>query len=252
MEEFLEINTVRLEKLNNDEFTQFIKSVLAMVENTTIEKLHIKPTIIDALHKCQEELTEASRQNRQNEETTNINQLDKQRGKLVVFLLTSFRNERQNVIEDRKEAAIALYSVSKNFLGIQSLPARQKTQTISALLKDLSKESHKKHIITLGLSEAVESLEKYNLQCQKLIDSRSATQSYNSKTNTKKIRKDASALYRLLTRFASASYLLNNSKENTTFIELINKLIADTMTENKKRLAQISSNKKTMNISTDK
>lgn len=243
MEKYLDINPIRLEKLNNDEFAQFIKSMLTMVEEATPEKLGVQASILNKLRKCLEDLTEASRQNRQNEETTNINHLDKERGKLVVFLLTTFRNEKRNVIKTRKEAANALQIVSKNFSGIQSLPARQKSQTISALLKDLSKEGNKKHIDTLGLSEALASLEKYNEQCQKLIDSRAATQTSNAKINTKKIRKEASAWYRLLARFASASYLLHNSKENTTFLELLNKLIADTMTANKQRLVQSSANK---------
>ena len=124
-----------------------------------------------------------------------------------MFLLTTFRNEKRNVIETRKEAANALQIVSKNFSGIQSLPARQKSQTISALLKDLNKEGNKKHIDTLGLSEALASLEKYNEQCQKLIDSRAATQTSNAKINTKKIRKEASAWYRLLARFCFCKLL---------------------------------------------
>ena len=35
MEKYLDINPIRLEKLNNDEFAQFIKSMLTMVEEAT-------------------------------------------------------------------------------------------------------------------------------------------------------------------------------------------------------------------------
>ena len=64
MEKYLDINPIRLEKLNNDEFAQFIKSMLTMVEEATPEKLGVQASILNELRKCLEDLTEASRQNR--------------------------------------------------------------------------------------------------------------------------------------------------------------------------------------------
>ena len=112
----LEINSIRLEKLNNDEFAQFIKVTLNLVQDVTLEKIGIQKELYESLQKRLDDLTEATRQSRQNDETHKIADLDKVRGKLVVFLLSSFRNERGNVVaKNRKEAASALYSLTKNF-----------------------------------------------------------------------------------------------------------------------------------------
>ncbi len=243
MEELLDVKPARIEKLNNDEFAQFISSVLTLVEEASLEKLNLKQTLIDTLKRYQDDLTEASRQSRYNEETNKIIELDKQRGRLVVFLLTTFRNERNNVVVSRKEAAFALYNLSKNFSGIQSLPSRQKTQSINAFLKDLSSSVAKQHIDTLGVSEAITSLSDINAECQKLIEGRAENQISLVTINTRTVRKEASKLFRLLTRYASATQLLMKSKESTNFINLLNKLITDTMNANKQRLAQLGSSK---------
>ncbi len=243
MEELLDVKSARLEKLNNDEFAQFISSVLTLVEETTLEKLNLKQSLIDTLKKYQDDLTEASRQSRYNEDTNKIVELDKQRGRLVVFLLNTFRNERNNVVEIRKESANILYNISKNFSGIQLLPSRQKTQSINAFLKDLSSGIAKQHIDTLGVSEAITSLSDMNTECQKLIEGRAENQLSSVMINTRTVRKEASKLFRLLSRYVSATYLLTESKESANFINLLNKLITDTTNANKKRLAQSNINK---------
>ena len=216
----LEINSIRLEKLNNDEFAQFIKVTLNLVQDVTLEKIGIQKELYESLQKRLDDLTEATRQSRQNDETHKIADLDKVRGKLVVFLLSSFRNERGNVVaKNRKEAAFALYSLTKNFSGIQSLPLRQKTHTINALLKDLQKP------------------ENHNQQCENLIQGRADSQLSVVKISSRIPRKEATELYRWLIKYAYATYLLHQNEENTSFIVRLNKLIVDTTLANKQRLA---------------
>ena len=234
----LEINSIRLEKLNNDEFAQFIKVTLNLVQDVTLEKIGIQKELYESLQKRLDDLTEATRQSRQNAETHKIADLDKVRGKLVVFLLSSFRNERGNVVaKNRKEAASALYSLTKNFSGIQSLPLRQKTHTINALLKDLQKPENQKHIETLGLSDSVSTLLDYNQQCENLIQGRADSQLSVVKISSRIPRKEATELYRWLIKYAYATYLLHQNEENTSFIVRLNKLIVDTTLANKQRLA---------------
>ena len=152
--------------------------------------------------------------------------------------MSSFRNERGNVVaKNRKEAASALYSLTKNFSGIQSLPLRQKTHTINALLKDLQKPENQKHIETLGLSDSVSTLLDYNQQCENLIQGRADSQLSVVKISSRIPRKEATELYRWLIKYAYATYLLHQNEENTSFIVRLNKLIVDTTLANKQRLA---------------
>lgn len=240
MDKIVEINGIRVEKLNNDEFAQFIKTTINLIEEATLDKLTIRPGWLQLLKRYLDDLTEASRQNRQSSETESISVLDKKRGQLVVLLLSSFRNERNHILENRKEAATYLYHLTRNFAGTQSLPTRQKSQTISALLKDLRKPLEAEYISTLGLTEVVDTLYEYNSECQRLIESRAESQISEVKINTKKVRLEASKLYRGIVKYAFATNLLHPTKESSNFVGLLNKLISDTMLANKQRLAQAS------------
>ena len=57
----LEINSIRLEKLNNDEFAQFIKVTLNLVQDVTLEKIGIQKELYESLQKRLDDLTEATR-----------------------------------------------------------------------------------------------------------------------------------------------------------------------------------------------
>lgn len=241
MKTIVEINSLRVEKLNNDEFTQFIKSAINLMEDATLEKLNINQEWITTLKKHTEDLTEASRQSRYSAETQNINAIDRKRTKLLALLLSDFRNERNHINASRQEAANYLYKVTRNFAGTQRVPLRQKSQTISALIKDLKKPQEQTHLQTLGLAEVVEKLNEYNQECQTLIESRAETQVSEEKINTKQVRLAATKLYRDLTKYAFATNLLHPTTESGNFITLLNKLISDTAAANKQRRVQTSS-----------
>lgn len=238
MEQIIEITPLRYEKLNNDEFAQFIKSTINLVEDASLEKLYVQQEWINALKKHTDDLTEASRQSRYSAETQNIKVLDKKRSKLVVLLLTDFRNERNHINQQRSEAATYLYQATKNFSGIQSVPIRQKSQTISALLKDLKKPTETTHLETLGLTEVVQKLEEYNQECQTLIESRAETQVSEVKIKTRVVRTQATKQFKALLKYAFAANLLHPTTESTNFINRLNKLVSDTNTANKQRLSQ--------------
>lgn len=239
MDKITEIAAIRLEKLNNDEFAQFLKSTINLIEDTTLEKLNIKQEWITSLKKHTDDLTEASRQSRYSAETQNIKSLDKQRGRLVVFILSAFRNERHHIDENRRIAATHLYKVTKNFSGIQGLPFRQKSQSISALVKDLKKSSEVGNVETLGLTGIVQSLEEKNQECQNLIESRAETQISEVKISTKQVRLEATKVYKGLMKYAFATNLLHPTTKTENFINLQNKLVTDTMFANKQRLSLV-------------
>lgn len=240
MDKIVEISSIRFERLNNDEFAQFIKTLINLAEEASLEKVGVKQEWITLLKGYVDDLTEASRQSRLSSETQSISMLDKQRGQLVVFLLSSFRNERNHILENRKEAGSYLYKLTRNFAGIQSLPTRQKSQTISALLKDLKKPHEATLVETLGLTQVVEKLTEYNQEYQRLVESRAEKQIKNVKINTKRVRLEATKVYRGVVKYAFATNLLHQTQESASFVELLNKLISDTMAANKQRLAQVS------------
>ena len=238
MKAFLDVKSVKLEQLNNDEYAQFVKSVLNLVQNASLEKLSVEQEVYDALQSYHENLTEATRQSRFSNETKDITQLDRQRCDYLIFLLSSFRFEQKNAIAERREAAAMLHKNMKRYSGIQALPLRQKSQTIEGFLKDITKPEFEKYVNTLGISQTITSLTEVNKECQKLIEGRAESQVTNKPINTKKVRKEATKLYRYVTRCASSSHAVFQSSESANFITLLNKLITDTMNANKQRTTQ--------------
>lgn len=237
------IKAIALERLNNDEYAQFIKGVLNLVVNATLEKLAVSEELFEATRKNLELLTEASRQSRLSQETERIVQIDRQRSDVLLFLLSSFRFEQKNVEETRKEAASILYKEFKNYVGTQSLPTRQKSQAIDAFLKDLNKAQFETHIRTLGLQKSVKALVDYNQEYQRLVEGRAENQIANTLINVKKTRKDTNPLYKEIIKYAYSMNVIHPSVETANFIVLLNKLIDDTMSANKQRISQLTTSK---------
>ncbi|AVM55325.1 DUF6261 family protein [Capnocytophaga sp. oral taxon 864] len=240
----IDISLPNVSKLNNDEYAQFIKGVVKLVNTTTVEKLGVKPELITAIEKNLDLLTEASRQSRSSKESENINRLDKQRNELLSYLLSSFRLGKKSSLQTQKDSAQILYLEFKNYKGVASLPTRQKSQAIDALVKDLEKPEIAKHLKTLGISHAVVPLKEANAKYQELVDVRAENQISNKVINVKKVRKETDLLYKDLARFVFANHIINASAETDNFTTLFNKLLDDTINANKQRLAQALITKK--------
>ena len=230
MENIKEIKVVRLEKLSIGEYAQFIKATISLVEKITPEKIGIKPELLSGLKKQSELLTEIIGQSYISKETKE--------------LASSFKVGRNNADRTKKEASVILYDVCKNYIGVQSLPVRTKTQFISSMINDLNKPENKAHIDTLGLSESLTALENNNKAYQNLSEGRAESQLANTFVSFKEVKKATNNLYKVLTKYAFATNLLTPTEESKSFMNLLNKLIEDTHNANKQRLAQAVLSKK--------
>lgn len=249
MKKITDLKAIKITQLNNDEYAQFITGVVNLVQNATPEKIFLTEELFSTLKKKLNDLTNSVRQTRISKETAKITELDKKRGELVVFLLSSFRFEQKNIIKERKEAASFLYKVCKNYLGIQSLPIRQKSHAISGLILDLEKPENKEKLQVLGVTDALNALNQYNQEFQKLIEGRAESQLTNTLPNARKIRKEIDEIYKYITKCAFAMNITNKTEESSNFISLLNKLIEDTSNANKQRLGKITSTKPIKSIS---
>lgn len=245
MKNLTELKAVNLDKLSIGEYSQFIERVVNLIVKATPEKLFLEDDLLPALQEKLVLLTEVIGQSYASQETKQLNELDKERNKLAVFLLSSFRLEKNSIEEDRKKAATELYNISKNYIGVQTFPMRQKTQFINGMTNDLYKAENKKHIVTLGLLKTLDLLDEKNKAYQTLSEGRSESQLANKVVSFKEVKKETNALYRRLTKFAFAGNLLHESAESMNFINLLNKLITETMAANKQRLSQALVSKNT-------
>lgn len=238
MEYAIDISLPNFAKLNNDEYSQLAKGIIKLVEASTIEKLAVKELDFKGLKACVDKLTEASRQTRLSHETEQILALDKQRTELLSYLLSTFRLERKNSLKANKDAATALYKTFKNYTGTQTLPSRQKSQAIDALLKDCTNVSVSQHLEVLRVMHAVNSLKELNKNYQDLVGVRAENQLNAVSINVKEVRKEAVVSMRAILRCALGESVINQSQEANNFLSLSRKLIEDAMIANKQRLAQ--------------
>ena len=234
----IDISLPNVSKLNNDEYAQFVKGIVKLVYAGTIEKLRVEEELVTAIQENVELLTEATK------ESGNMAQLDKKRNEILSYLLSSFKIGKKSAIQSQKEAADILLLEFKNYRKVSTLPTRQKSQAVDALIKDLEKPEIRELLTTLGTINAVAPLKEINAKYQELLDVRAEKQLKNSSSDVKKVRKETEELYRQLTRVVFAYNVINPSTETKNFISLLTKLIEDTMSANKQRLAQAIPNRR--------
>ena len=114
----IDISLPSTSKLNNDEYAQYTKSILKLLETITAEKLGVKEELITSLSKNLDLLTEASRQSRSSKESEKINLLDKKRNELLSYLLSSFKIAKKSSLQAHKESAQTLSLEFKNYKGV--------------------------------------------------------------------------------------------------------------------------------------
>lgn len=244
MDKFIEIKSISLEKLNAGEYAQFLDALVKLVAKTTPEKLNLKEGVFEGLQSSLRLLTESLGQSYVRKETKQLSALDKERSKLAVFLLSSIRLEKKNIDDKRSEAAGVLYDATKNYVGVQSLPVRSKTQFINSMIFDLNKLEYSPLVTILGLAKTLLKLQETNQEYQKISEGRTESQVTSNLVSFNTIKKEVNVLYRTVVKYASATHLLQSSQDTISFIEMLNKIIDQTHHANKQRLGQAQSNKK--------
>lgn len=232
------IKDIKLAKLNNAEYTQFLTLVNKLIEVATPTQLGLDKALVKSFQDNIVKLTDIALQVRASKETESLQELDKNRDKLLVYLLSYISNERKSPVPERETAAKELYITTKAYAGTQNLPYRQETQTIQGLIADLGKDDLNDHIITLGLEKAVQDLAQANSQYQTISLNRADNQASNPVEGVKKYRQSADAQYKEIALRAFAQSVALPVEENANFVKALNKLIEDTDAAYKLRKSQ--------------
>ena len=244
MEKIVKIKDIKLRNFNNAEYTQFLSNTEQLLQTAGAGHLRIDAGLLAEFRDNIQKLTDISFQSRASTETEELAKLDKQRDDLAVYLLAAFRVERKSPIIPRREAAAKLYTITKNYIGVQSLPNRQETQVLEGLVTDLEKPENQMLLINLNLAEVLSQLKNANYEYKRLTAGRADSQILNTVESAKKVRKLTDEQYdELITRAFVASVAFP-SQETKAFVTSINKLIDDTRKAYKQRLAHTKKTEK--------
>ena len=244
----LQVKRINAAKLNNDEYTQFMKEVVTNAVTATIEKLAITEDLLTEMRKKIDNLTEASHQSRVNQSSDSIEGLDKLRSNLLSYLVIEFKNSRKSGVHNEAVAAGALYKEFKNYTSTHNTPKRQKSQIIDSFLKDIDKPENLVNIDILRLAESVKKLKDTNKRYQEMVAGRSEEELNRPRINVRKERKELRDLYLYLIAHAEAKNIVEPSDEAAAFITKTNKLIDDTVRAHSQRVGIAAANKKKNNL----
>lgn len=240
MGSYQKISPIRLGKLNNAEYTNFMNRTLSQALAVGTEKIGASEALIDNITANVNKMTDIVAQSRASVETAQIAEVDKKADELIVYLMATFRTNRTSPIQAMRTAAETLYLKTKPYVGCQTLPQSQQIQKMRGLLADITTTEMTAHITTLGLTAVVDELNIATAQYSILIEQRTASQIANKLDAGKVVRTELDEQYDDLVTIAFITSVATPSKEATDFVVYMNKLIADTETAYNQRVAQRS------------
>ena len=237
MDPILKIKSFNFVKLNNLEYGYFANNFLALMQETTAEKLHVDQRLIDAFADKKNTLDDISEQSTISNETVQINEIDKAADDLVMSLFDTLNAGKKSPVATRKKAATELYNALKPYKTCYRLPQAQEVQSLRGLLVDIKKENLAAHTATLGIEDIVDALEETTQQYGSLLEQRKVNKEAANLGTAKSIRESMYDLYEYITTIAFAFSVAIPSPELTNFVKTTNRLINNTNEDYNRRTA---------------
>lgn len=103
MDPILKIKSFNFVKLNNLEYGYFANNFLALMQETTAEKLHVDQRLIDAFADKKNTLDDISEQSTISNETVQINEIDKAADDLVMSLFDTLNAGKNPLLPPEKK-----------------------------------------------------------------------------------------------------------------------------------------------------
>lgn len=261
MGKYTKIDPAGLGKLNNAEYTNFMNRFYALAfpaSNPTDDGSGSPSEIVlsdgnpslgitgdeqIAFKNDLDLLTDLVSQSRISDETASMQDLDKQRGDLVVYLTTTISQARKSPIATQSATAQSLYNVIKPYIGIARLANQQETAQIQGLLADLSKDTNAANIASLGLSDIVIALREANDEYARLTSQRTSAKAAAMKEDSAAVRARLDERYDDMTTMAFVQSVANPSDEASLFVSEMNALISETTALYNQRMGVARANK---------
>ena len=98
MGSYQKISPIRLGKLNNAEYTNFMSRTLSQALAVGTEKIGVSEALIDNITANVNKMTDIVAQSRASVETAQIAEVDKKADELIVYLMATFRTNRTSPI----------------------------------------------------------------------------------------------------------------------------------------------------------
>ena len=227
-------------QFNNGLHTQYHRELYRAITKEDVQKLHLAEALIKDWEKWIDIAIDVSRESAFSLFTKELTQKNKYRSHLMVYIFKSVRLQRQSPVEAVSKAANILYLQLKPYFGTQNSNHLAKGAYVEGLLLDINKYTAEAQ--TLSLEPAINTLrsinEEYNQLWSKQLD-----ESISRKLPpSREVRKHLDAIYREVSSYIQATYILATKEEDKRMIlalvKILNQITFDLNTTHKLSMSQ--------------
>lgn len=253
------VDNIRLTRLRKGEFATFINRLLALIEEVADSEderpgglslrsakgkgasaIGLSADFVDGMTADAAQLDEQIDESTASDRTPEAEQHERNRDALTSYITMRISQAASLPIAAEAEAGAFLERRVRPYQNITRLPVAEETAKIKGLLIDLRKPECTSHVTTLGLDTYVTELEKENKAYEAAVGQRTSARAQNTTESVEVLRKrlteDVSIISFLAQSFAAAV----PSEEASTFVNKLNRLIAETNAAYNRRIGQSS------------
>lgn len=216
----MKIKDFQLSRLRNGEHFQLHTDFKNLVEKYTAEKLSIKKQfeIYLQLYAHEDEVLEKIRKSAI---TQQISDADALRDTTFKGLIEVVGAAQKHFNAEVREAARKVQILIDAYKDIVKLPYNEETAKIYNLTQELQ-TIYANDITTMKIADWVKELETNNKQFDSLMNQRYEEQFSKTTTNSREIRSQIDACYKMLTDIINTFFIVNPQPEYNDFIEELN------------------------------
>lgn len=200
-------------RLKNNESLTFGREIEAKIEEKGADKLAIDDIFPDYQIKLQsfdDSIVNISK----SFYTSQMNEANKQRGRLHVAILTQIRNFTRHYVEEKRNAALRLLPLADTFVGAQRRSFDDQTSFINNFLQELTSDKYKDDVTLVELDNWIKELKKVNELCASLTMQRTAEYSQKAgKGGTEVTRPIYEKAYNALVEKLNALAMVNGDEK---------------------------------------
>lgn len=220
--------------------TQFQRKQYELIKAEDAQKLNLSAELIKEWKNAIDLEVEIGKQALASVHTAKLKHKDRERDKLLVYLLALIRAQRKSPVESVSKAAERLYIVLKPYTGIQRESMEVKSGHIVGLLVDVAKYTAEQ--TELSIDSTISQLRVVNEEYEKMRTDRRVEQVLTKLPDVRIVRHDADEAFKTVCHYIEASYLLAKTAEEQApiqkLVERINKISTDFKTTYKLTQAQ--------------
>lgn len=242
--EYLKVETINVARLNNAEFLQLMRRVIARLprkqstsggedqpsvqsaddEDAEIsEELYIDKELVEELESYLDKLDDLTRETTASLNTEEIQKLDDERNKLAGYIISTSLQATHLPIEAKCTAGKEVYIVVKPYEGIAKEPDKQKTTLINNMLGDIQKNNLSSQMTLLGIDDVAAQLQQINDRYEQLSAERDKPKARERiKESSAELRASAMEVYQEIADRAFAANLLHPTAITEEYVLDIN------------------------------